>query len=38
MLDLYRQLDTEDKAEMRGELKRILRSDKYSNKKQMKNA
>lgn len=32
VLDMYKQLDTEDKAEIRGEMKQMLKSDKYNKK------
>lgn len=32
ILDMYKQLDTEDKAEIRGEIKHMLKADKYSDK------
>lgn len=32
ILDLYRQMDKEDKIEIRGEMKGILRAEKYRNK------
>lgn len=32
ILDMYKQLDTEDKAEIRGEMKQMLKADKYSDK------
>lgn len=31
VLDAYRLLDTEDKAEIRGEMKHMLKADKYNN-------
>ena len=31
ILDMYKQLDTEDKAEIRGEMKQMLKADKYNN-------
>lgn len=33
VLDMYKQLDPEDKAEIRGEIKQMLKADKYSNSK-----
>ena len=30
ILHMYKQLDTEDKAEIRGEMKQMLKADKYS--------
>lgn len=33
VLRMYKQLDTEDKAEIRGEMKQMLKADKYSNDK-----
>ena len=36
--NLYVQLDIEDRAEIRGEMKRILKGDKYSIKEESKNA
>ena len=36
--NLYVQLDIEDRAEIRGEMKRILKWDKYSIKEESKNA
>lgn len=36
--NLYVQLDIEDRAEIRGEMKRILKEDKYSIKEESKNA
>lgn len=32
LLQMYNQLDVEDKAEIRGEMKQMLKSSKYSNK------
>ncbi|WP_299721126.1 hypothetical protein [uncultured Megasphaera sp.] len=32
ILDLYRQMDNNDKIEIRGEMKGILRAEKYRNK------
>ncbi|WP_113674531.1 helix-turn-helix domain-containing protein [Vallitalea guaymasensis] len=37
-LDMYRQLDITDKAEIRGEMKHMLKSEKYSVKKELRNA
>lgn len=37
-LNLYLQLDIEDRAEIRGAMKQLLRSDKYSIQKESKNA
>lgn len=37
-LNLYLQLDTEDRAEIRGAMKQMLRSDKYSFTQEYKNA
>lgn len=37
-LDLYRQLDIIDKAEVRGGMKQMLKSEKYSMKKESRNA
>lgn len=37
-LNLYRQLDSNDKAEIRGEMKHMLKDEKYSVKKEYKNA
>ena len=33
VLHMYKQLDTEDKAEIRGEMKQMLKADKYNDKK-----
>ena len=33
ILDMYKMLDTEDKAEIRGEMKHMLKADKYADKK-----
>lgn len=38
MLNMYDQLDSEDKAEIRGEMKHMLKDEKYSVKKEYKNA
>lgn len=32
LLELYDKLDTEDKAEIRGEMKQMLKADKYSDR------
>lgn len=37
-LNLYLQLDTEDRAEIRGAMKQLLRSDKYSIREESENA
>lgn len=37
-VDLYIQLDANDRAEIRGEMKHMLKSDKYAVKKESKNA
>ncbi len=34
VLYMYKKLDTEDKAEIRGEMKQMLKADKYSDNKQ----
>lgn len=38
ILDLYNQLDTEDKAEIRGEIKQMLKADKYAEKDALRRA
>lgn len=38
MFIMYNQLDLEDQAEVRGEMKHMLKSEKYSIKKESKNA
>ena len=38
MLIMYNDLDLEDQAEIRGEMKQMLKADKYSTKKESKNA
>lgn len=38
MFNMYNQLDSEDQAEVRGEMKHMLKADKYSIKKESKNA
>lgn len=38
MLSMYVDLDIEDKAEIKGEIKHMLKADKYSNKKESLNA
>lgn len=38
MLTMYNQLDSDDQAEIRGEIKGMLKSEKYSIKKEYKNA
>lgn len=38
MLIMYNDLDLEDQAEIRGEMKQMLKADKYSVKKESKNA
>lgn len=37
MLNMYNKLDTEDKAEIRGEVKQMLKSEKYSIEKELSN-
>lgn len=37
-LDMYRQLDTNEQSEIRGEMKHMLKSDKYTIKKESRNA
>ncbi len=36
VLDMYKQLDAEDKAEIRGEMKQMLKADKYNDEKDAK--
>ena len=38
VLALYLQLDIEDRAEIRGEMKHMLKSEKYSIQEELKNA